>query len=167
MFWSPCGLKIAALRLPFGVTMSFAAYRHRTPLRDSCCKIIVSKIWFRSVASTSWFASHHGGVFCLVIACGDRAIASDTCCTISPSDSWFVSHGNKSEDLEVCETHCAFQFGGLGRTVCSDSHSERHVVDMPLLCENGKSLQKGGGIKKATRLTTRHPRKNSMNKMRY
>ena len=44
----------AALRLPFGVTMSFAAYRHRTPLRDSCCKIIVSKIWFRSVASTSW-----------------------------------------------------------------------------------------------------------------
>ena len=27
-----------------------------------------------------------------------------------------MSHGNKSEDLEVCETHCAFQFGGLGRT---------------------------------------------------
>ena len=44
----------AALRLPFGVTMSFAAYRHRTPLRDSCCKIIVSKIWFRLIASTSW-----------------------------------------------------------------------------------------------------------------
>ena len=149
MLWSPCGLKIAALRLPYGVTMSFAAYRHRTPLRDSCCKIIVSKIWFRSVASTSWFASHHGGVFCLVIACGDRAIASDTCCSISPSDSWFVSHGNKSEDLEVCETHCAFQFGGLGRTVCSDSHSERYVVDMPLLCENGKSLQKGAGHKKS------------------
>ena len=45
---------VAALRLPFGVTMSFAAYRHRTPLRDSCCKIIVSKIWFRLIASTSW-----------------------------------------------------------------------------------------------------------------
>ena len=46
---------------------------------------------------------------------------------------WRIQSGkDKSGDLEVCETHCAFQFGELGRTVCKCGLYERHVVDMPL-----------------------------------